>query len=130
MKWIAVRDAHAIVQRVLWSVIVCVLLSIVMFMVANEARASSGSVRADSDGYVPVRHSCWAGNTLGFYRWYFNGYQTRGVIVINKCGLNRLGAGPRDYRAVVAHERGHSRGLAHSRNPSSVMYPVIRITGR
>jgi hypothetical protein len=96
---------------------------------AAEDDAHTGSVMADSDGYVPVVYSCWAGNTVGLYSWYFDGYTTTGTITINQCLLDSMGAGPADYQAVIDHEMGHAMGYGHSSDPYSTMYPVSTITG-
>lgn len=130
MYRIAAHGAAATVQRTVMLALVIGVAAIFMALSAKEAGASSGHSRADSDGRVPVVSSCWAGNSVGIYSWYSNGYTTQGKILINDCALDRLGAGPQDRQAVVAHERGHAKGLPHSSNPSSVMYPVIMITGR
>lgn len=109
---------------------VALVLALMSSVAAGEARASVGSTRADSDGYVPVAYSCFAGGTAGSYSWFFDGSQTYGKIVVNQCLLENLGAGPQDYARVIAHEMGHSRGLLHSSYASNVMNPVIYITGR
>lgn len=106
----------------------CMVL--VMALTAQEAGASTGPVSVDSDGYVPVVYSCFGGGAVGFYSWFFNGGQTYGKVIINRCLLNSLGAGPQDFARVVAHEMGHARGLVHNHHASSFMNPVIFITGR
>ena len=130
MESIAARRAASGSSRAVKLVIAGVVAAVIMAFSAEKADASYGSVRADSDGNVPVVSSCWAGNSVGLYKWYSNGYTTQGTILINECALDRLGAGPNDRQQVIAHERGHANGLHHSSNPSSVMYPVIMITGR
>ena len=114
MDRIAAQEAAAIVQRRLMLALVVGVAAIIMALSAKEASASSGHARTDSDGRVPVVNSCWAGNSVGIYQWYSNGYTTQGKILINNCALDRLGAGPQDRQAVVAHEQGHARGLPHS----------------
>ncbi len=96
---------------------------------AQDAEASYGGSMADSDGYVPVYSTCYPGNQLGYYSWYFDGYTTYGEIYINECALQALGAGPNDRARVIEHEMGHARGLGHSSDPNSIMYPVTMITG-
>lgn len=96
---------------------------------AAEAGASSGAVRADSDGYVPVSYSCFGGGAAGLYSWFFDGRETYGSITINECLLDRIGAGPQGYERMLEHEMGHSRGFGHSSSPASPMYPTMSITG-
>ena len=129
MQRMASLRSSALTQWAMRLMIVGGMAAILMMMSTTEAHASYGTSHADSDGYIPVTHSCWAGNTLGLYDWSSNGYTTWGTVVINECALDRMGAGPMDRQRVIAHERGHGRGLAHSSNPYSVMYPVYRITG-
>ena len=130
MERIAALRAASGSSRAVKLLIAGVAAATVMAFSAEKADASYGSARADSDGNVPVVSSCWPGNSVGLYKWYSNGYTTQGTILINECALDRLGAGPNDRQQVIAHERGHANGLHHSSNPSSVMYPVIMMTGR
>lgn len=95
-------------------------------LAANEAQAQS---QADTDGYVPTYSVCYATNELGFYSYTTDGYTTEGVIYINDCALQRLGAGPNDRQRVLEHEWGHAIGLPHSSDPSHYMYPYETITG-
>ena len=104
-------------------------MALVMAFTAQTAGASAGYSRADSDGSVPVIYSGFGGGSVGSYSWFSNGYQTYGKITINHCLLNSLGAGPRDFARVLAHEMGHSKGLLHNSYGSSVMKPVLFITG-
>ena len=100
------------------------LASSLAFVAPRDAKAM-----ADSDGYVPVTYGCFAGSEAGLYSWYFDGYTTYGTITINKCLLDRLGAGIQDFARVLAHEEGHAAGLPHSLDPTSIMYPYLLLTG-
>lgn len=102
--------------------------SVAAATLANDADAQV-NIQADSDGYVPVIYSCWAGPEVGLYSWYFDGYTTTGAITINSCLLDSMGAGPADYQAVIDHEMGHALGYGHSHDPYSAMYPTVAITG-
>ena len=84
---------------------------------------------ADTDGYVPIYSGCLPNNVGAFYVPYYDGYTIQGSIVVNTCYLERVGAGPMDLRRLLAHERGHARGLLHSSDPSDIMYPVVPLTG-
>lgn len=109
---------------------VALLVASTLALTAQEASASYGTARADSDGYVPVTYSCFGGGAVGLYSWFFDGSQTYGKVTVNQCLLDSLGAGPQDFARVVAHEMGHARGLLHNSYASSVMSPVLYITGR
>ncbi len=98
-------------------------------IMANAANASYEYSPVDSDGYVPVYSTCFAGSQVGYYSWYSDGYTVSGAIYVNDCYLQSLGAGPNDRARVIEHEMGHAQGLPHSSDPSSVMYPVYTITG-
>ncbi len=63
----------------------------VAVMFSDDADAQV-NVQADSDGYVPVYYSCWAGSEVGLYNWYYDGYTTSGSITINQCLLDSLWA--------------------------------------
>nr|MDP9476809.1 matrixin family metalloprotease [Actinomycetota bacterium] len=84
---------------------------------------------ADTDGYVPIYSGCLPNNVGAFYAPYYDGYTVQGIIVVNACYLERVGAGPMDLRRLLAHEMGHARGLLHSGDPSDIMYPVVPLTG-
>ncbi len=103
--------------------------AILAFVVAPDDAEAQTNIQADSDGYVPVVYSCWAGSEVGTYSWYFDGYTTTGTITINQCLLDSMGAGPNDYQAVIDHEMGHAMGYGHSSDPYSSMYPTTTITG-
>lgn len=113
-------------KRLVLGLLAAVAAAIVL---ADEASASPGPVRADSDGYVPVYSACYPGYELSSYSWYHDGYATYGAIYVNDCALERLGAGPYDRERVITHEQGHAAGLPHSSDPNSYMYPYYTITG-
>jgi hypothetical protein len=116
------------VRRVVGFVVGAVMALAAAAALADEAEAQV-NIQADSDGYVPIIYSCWAGNEVGLYSWYFDGYTTTGTITINSCLLDSMGAGPADYQAVIDHEMGHALGYGHSYDPYSTMYPTTTITG-
>lgn len=95
----------------------------------GEADASYTGGWVDSDGYVPVYSTCYAGYEVGSYSWYSDGYTVSGTIYVNDCALQSLGAGPNDRARVIAHEQGHAAGLPHSYDPNDIMYPVTSMTG-
>ena len=98
------------------------------------AQAVNPSI-ADSDGYVPVYEVCipedpLLGDIGGGYLPLDDGFGgVEGVIFVNVCALEELGAGPNDIEYVIAHEMGHAQGLEHSADPNDLMYPAYRITG-
>ena len=99
-----------------------------------QAQALNPSI-ADSDGYVPVYVVCipedpLLGDIGGGYVPLDDGFGgVEGVIFLNVCALESMGAGPNDIEYVIAHEMGHARGLEHSDDPNDLMYPEYRITG-
>jgi hypothetical protein len=112
--------------------LVGLLVAMVMAMaMAEDASASFGEVVADSDGYVPVYSVCYSGTGyLAYYVWYYDDYGTvYGTVYVDDCLLADYGAGPYDRQMVIAHEMGHARGLPHSSDPNSYMYPYYAITG-
>ena len=114
----------------MWLVGLLVAMVIAMAM-AEDASASFGEAVADSDGYVPVYSVCYSGTGyLAYYVWYYDGYGTvYGTVYVDDCLLADYGAGPYDRQMVIAHEMGHARGLPHSSDPNSYMYPYYTITG-
>ncbi len=94
---------------------------------------------ADSDGYVPVYEVCLpedpslapiGGHIGGGYIPLDDGFGgIEGVIILNVCALEALGAGPNDIETLIAHEMGHAMGLEHSDDPGDLMYWAQPITG-
>jgi Matrixin len=102
------------------------------------AQAVNPSI-ADSDGYVPVYEVCLpedpslapiGGHIGGGYIPLDDGFGgIEGVIILNVCALEALGAGPNDIETLIAHEMGHAMGLEHSDDPGDLMYWAQPITG-
>ena len=90
---------------------------------------------ADSDGYVPIYEVCLPedpslGHIGGGYIPLDDGFGgIEGVIILNVCALEALGAGPNDIETLIAHEMGHAMGLEHSDDPGDLMYWAQPITG-
>ncbi len=111
-----------------------VVTMLVMMPAPADAQAVDPSV-ADSDGYVPVYEVCLPadpslGDIGGGYLPMDDGFGgVAGVIFVNVCALQELGAGPNDIQYVIDHEMGHAQGLLHSDDPNDLMYPAYRITG-
>lgn len=107
-----------------------VTLAAVLFSCTSANPA--GAAVKDSDGHVPVRYVCKKGASfLGFYSWNkAEDEVVRGRIVINRCALERAGAGPKDYKAVYQHELAHAHGKDHwqgSPRTNAAYYPYFQI---
>ncbi len=113
-----------------WSVGLLAAVAMVAVM-ADGAFASDGSAMPDTDGYVPVYSVCYSGTGyLAYYAWEYDGYGTvDGAVYVDDCLLADYGAGPYDRQRVIDHEMGHARGLPHSSDPNSYMYPYYTLTG-
>lgn len=115
-------------DRIVKLVAALITAAVMALVMADDADAQT-NIQADSDGYVPVYYSCWAGSEVGLYNWHFDGYTTTGTITVNQCLMESMGAGPTDYQNVINHEMGHAQGYGHSHDPYSNMYPTTTMTG-
>ncbi len=115
----------ASLRRILMLALASLLLAAMLTLIA----AGEADAQIDSDGYVPVYSTCYAGYEIGYYSWYSDGYTTSGEIYVNDCALQALGAGPADRQRVIDHEWGHAMGYGHSADPNNFMYAIETITG-
>lgn len=134
-KTISPALAVGAARRALKVSVAALFAATAMAMAADraDAQAVDPSI-ADSDGQVPIYEVCFPKDPLlgdigGGYIPLYNDPVVEGVIILNTCALERLGAGPQDIDYVIAHELGHSRGLLHSDDPANLMYPAYPITG-
>jgi hypothetical protein len=105
----------------------------------DDSNAPLNPSIADSDGYVPLYEVCLpedpyleaiGGHIGGGYIPLDDGFGgVEGVIILNVCALEALGAGPNDIETLIAHEMGHAMGLEHSDDPGDLMYWAQPITG-
>ena len=123
--------------------VIALLLALVLGLVfVSVAEARHGP--RDSDGDIPIKYVCDPryklprglpnGNPYIGRTWtQQRGDDVRIRIYINKCVLERAGAGKQDIRNVVRHERAHARGWDHyegSPRTNPAYYPNYSITGK
>jgi hypothetical protein len=115
-----------------------ILLAAAALAIAAPGHADAQEVDpsiADSDGIVPIIEVCFGSDASeplvpgAAYIPFYVGNTVEGVIVFDSCVAEELGLGPTDIQLTLAHELGHAQGLLHSSDPSSIMYPVLPITG-
>jgi hypothetical protein len=112
-------------------VLLVTLIAVLVLLMTDDARASSGTSFADTDGHIPIYSVCYSGYDYGaYYSWDSDSYgNISGAIYVDDCLLADYGAGSYDRERIIAHEWGHATGLPHSSDPSSYMYPYYAVTG-
>jgi hypothetical protein len=86
----------------------------------------------DADGHVPEYNGRLPGNLLG-YAHILSRNPCQRAITYDVAKMNRLGAGPNDWRNLIRHERGHTQGWDHGAgNPATnpAFHDTMPITGR
>jgi hypothetical protein len=120
-------------NRLAWT---CLALLAVLMLIPGGASAVTisrpwGNHAHDSDRRVPEYYGCYAGQWAGLTRKRVSSTgEVACRIYYDKCAMNRLNAGPRDWDKLRAHERAHARGFAHyegspSTNPA--YYPKFNV---